>query len=264
MTSKVCGMHIAPALSTSVNVPADDTAALVQAWRARGAAARDPVAFAVIEGLARRAQAQHGQARQLLLCRVHELLARLAAAPGALLQGGEKAPADAQASASQTALAGLSELIDRLGRSATPTLPSVVPGRPGVAGQGERPRAALRATAVAATPRPLKAVAAFKGTWSRLRAEQRLRQALAQVPAKAGPLNSSHVVHRALQTLHTLSPAYLDAFMSHIDTLLWLEQASGGADPAARVSPRADGNGTRRPSRSGAPSGRTSAAHPKP
>jgi hypothetical protein len=76
----------------------------------------------------------------------------------------------------------------------------------------------------------LKSVTAFQGTWTRLRADQRLREALAQVPAMAGPLNSSHLVNRALQTMRDVSPEYLDAFMSHIDTLLWLEQASGAGD----------------------------------
>lgn len=113
-------------------------------------------------------------------------------------------------------LASLSALVDRLGRVPAPA-PSL--------------------TSLPVVARPLRAVAAFKGTWSRLRAEQRLRQALAEVPAHAGPLNSSHVVHRALQTMHTLSPEYLDAFMSHIDTLLALEQASGG-DVLARPVPR--------------------------
>ena len=81
---------------------------------------------------------------------------------------------------------------------------------------------------------------AFKGTWSRLRAEQRLRQALAQVPAMAGPLNSSHVINRTLQAMRDLSPEYLDAFMLHVDTLLWLEHASGGADLSLRAATPAE------------------------
>jgi hypothetical protein len=117
--------------------------------------------------------------------------------------------------ARRAVLAGLSELVDRLGR--TP----------------QRPAATLSG---AAPPRPLKAVASFKGTWSRLRAEHRLREALAQVPASAGPLNSSHLVNQALQAMRELSPQYLDAFMSHIDTLQWIEQASGAGDLAPRAA----------------------------
>ncbi|HRD99112.1 MAG TPA: DUF2894 domain-containing protein, partial [Rubrivivax sp.] len=110
--------------------------------------------------------------------------------------------------------AGLSALVDRLGRVPAPT----------------------SAAAGVSTP-PLRAVSTFQDTWSRLRAEQRLRQALAVVPAQAGPLNSSQVVHRALQALHELSPAYLDAFIVYLDTLLALDDASGGLDRLTRPAP---------------------------
>jgi hypothetical protein len=126
------------------------------------------------------------------------------------------------------ALAALSELVDRLGRS--PTLPRTGPETEGpFTGTLSGP----------AAPRPLRAVASFQATWSRLRVEHRLREALAQVPAAAGPLNTSHLVNRTLQAMHDLSPHYLDAFMSHIDTLQRLEQASGGGSaPAPALKPR--------------------------
>lgn len=158
----------------------------------------DPVGQAVIDGLARRAAAQQGLAREALLQRVAQLQAARRAAASA-------EPTAPTASAS-TALGALREQVDRLGRRA-----------PAVAGAA--------AAGLAHEAPPLKAVAAFKGTWTRLRAEQRLRQALAQVPAKAGPLHSSQVVHRALQALHGLSPAYLEALMAHVDSLLALEAA---------------------------------------
>lgn len=216
-----------------------DPWAALEACRASGAAQADPVGFAVIEALARRAAAQQGEARELLMRRVESLLARHAA-----LQHG--APAAAQASAAPSepaarfgALGALSELIDRLGRlSASPgQTPSSPAGSPR---QADAPRPASLSTM--APPESLKSVTAFKGTWTRLRADQRLREALAQVPAMAGPLNSSHLVNRALQTMRDVSPEYLDAFMSHIDTLLWLEQASGTGDltpaRATAVEPR--------------------------
>jgi len=175
-------------------------AALAQA-RVEGAAACDPVGFAVIEALARRAAHQQGEARVLLLQRMRQRLAALPAAGPRV--PGHDAPAP---------LAALIELVDHLGR--TPT------------------HSAARSTQAAiAQAAPLKAVAAFKGTWSRLRADQRLRQAMAQVPAMPGPLNSLSLVNRMLQTMREVSPEYLDAFMAHVDTLLWLEQASGGGLP---------------------------------
>jgi Protein of unknown function (DUF2894) len=159
---------------------------------------------AVIDALERRAAAHGGDTQRWLQQRVAQLRAQA-------LPTTTPAPAGA---APEGALAALREAVDRLGRSAAPR-------------------------SAAAPPATLKAVSAHRHTWSRLRAEQRLRQALAQVPAQAGPLNSSQLVHRALQALHGLSPAYLDAFMTQVDTLLWLEQASGAGDlvPRARRRP---------------------------
>ncbi|MDE2398414.1 MAG: DUF2894 domain-containing protein, partial [Burkholderiales bacterium] len=98
-------------------------------------------------------------------------------------------------------------------------------------------------------PLALRSVAAFKGTLSRLRADQRLRQARAQVPSMAGPLNSSNVVNRALQTLRELSPEYFDAFVNHVDTLLWLEQASGAGPLGARSAASGEARPRVRPGR---------------
>ena len=168
----------------------------------------DPVGLAVIDALARRAAAQQGPAREWLLQRVAQLQAARGAAASAV-------PPAHGAPAAPTALAALREQVDRLGRRP-----------PGAA------RAAVAGLAHEAPP--LKAVAAFKGTWTRLRAEQRLRQALAQVPAKAGPLHSAQVVHRALLAIQGLSPAYLDAFMAQVDTLLALEQGTEAGDPLRR------------------------------
>jgi len=221
--------------------PGLDPVAVVEAWRARGASKADPVGFGVIVALARRAAAQQGLARQLMLRRVQVLLAAHAAAPPAATR--VRAAVDERAMR-QAALGGLSELVDRLGRA--PAAPEPVPDRaskprwPDVARQADSPKPAVHRPQARPTG-SLKAVTAFKGTWSRLRAEQRLRQTLDQVPAMAGPLNSSHVVNRALQALHGLSPAYLDAFMSHVDTLLWLEQASGAGDLAPRQPAPAEG-----------------------
>jgi Protein of unknown function (DUF2894) len=197
-----------------------DPQAIVAACRAGGGAERDPVRFHVVEGLARRAAAQQGLARQLMMRRVEQLVGELMQAPTAAAVASPPAP--------PAALLMLSGLVDRLGR--TPESAAAP-----ASSRATMPSSRLRT----APPPPLKAVASHPGTWSRLRAQQRLRQALAHVPAKAGPLNSSHVVHRALQALHGLSPAYLDAFMAHVDTLLWLEQAAGTADLPVRPAPRA-------------------------
>lgn len=98
----------------------------------------------------------------------------------------------------QTPLQQLAALVDRLGRRPAPSL---------------------------------KSVARHQATWSRLRAEQRLRQAGARVPAKAGPLHSAQVVYRALLEMQQICPAYLDALLAQVDSLVALEQASGALLP---------------------------------
>jgi len=172
---------------------------------------------AVIEALARRAEAQQGEARRVMMLRVEQLRRDEPAASTAA------AAAPDEFQARRAALAGLSELVDRLGRS--PTSPAPAPA----------PRKVQPSPTP--VPAPRNAVTAFRSTWSRLRAEQRLREALAQVPAMAGPLNSSHIVNRTLRAMHGLSPEYLDAFMPHVDTLLRLEQASGGDVPIRTGAP---------------------------
>lgn len=191
---------------------------------AREGAVGDAVGLAIVQALARRAEAQDGEARQVMLRRVEERIAgmtmRASAAPStANVDEGPHRSAG---------LAGLSQLVDRLGRPEW-AISSRALAR---SDAGRQPAAPM-----AVPPRPLKAAVEFQDTWSRLRVEQRLREALAQVPAAAGPLNTSRLVNHALQAMHELSPQYLGAFMSHVDALLWLEQASGGGDLAARSAP---------------------------
>lgn len=155
---------------------------------------------AVIDGLLRRAAAQCGPVRQALLQRAQQWQGVLDTTVAAAAGGGVPQPPSQPLQPSQPSqsLQALATLVASLGRGAA------------------RPAA----------------MAAFHGTWSRLRTQQRLRQALDVVPQQAGPLHSAQLVHRALQALHGLSPAYLEATLSHLDTLLWLDAASGAGLPA--------------------------------
>lgn len=120
--------------------------------------------------------------------------------------------------------------------------PATAGPAPAAASSGEAAASPLQALAalvdrLGRRPAPsLKAVARHQGTWARLRAEQRLRQAGARVPAKAGPLHSAQVVYRALLEMQQTSPAYLDALLAQVDTLIWLEQASGAVLPQASAT----------------------------
>jgi hypothetical protein len=87
----------------------------------------------------------------------------------------------------------------------------------------------------------LKTLSYFRSTWSRLSADRRLTQTLAAVPENAGPLNSHHLVHRALMLMRELSPEYLHRFMAHVDALLWLDRANVRSAAGSAETPRAEG-----------------------
>ncbi len=234
----------APGVPVDPAVLAADPVAAVACWHAGLPMSPHPVDHAAIDALARRAATHQGEARTRLLQRLQAWMA----APSRSTAG---AAPDLSAAPPAAGLQALSALVDRLGRVGSPAAPTATAeaaadpaARLKPAGTARRGGAARQvaasATALDPSPAPLKAMAAFSGTWSRLRAEQRLRQALAQVPAQAGPLNSSQLVYRTLRQLHALSPAYLDAFMAHIDTLLALEQAAGLAELNPSATARSD------------------------
>lgn len=202
----------------------DDPLAIVAAWRARGAERFDPVRLHFIETLAKRTAAQRGEARRLLDERLRQLLS-------AYGDDFAKAVPEAAAAAAQPLPRGaLAELVEHIARQSP--LPEEAPAPSG----GAVPIRAGAANSAAA-PAELKTMRYFRGTWSRLSADRRLTQSLAKMPENAGPLNSHHLVHRALILMRDLSPEYLNRFMTYVDTLLWVEQlqASQASAPAARA-----------------------------
>ncbi|WP_434516257.1 DUF2894 domain-containing protein [Dechloromonas sp. ARDL1] len=195
----------------------------LHALRASGADRRDPVRFAYLESLERRAATQPEAVRRALLARLDTVADQLAALPG---PSGET-PVD------NATTSPLAELLAYIGQHAheqpeTPHSPAPSPNTQRKA----RPRA----------PRApeLKSVAYFRNTWSKLSAEQQLTQTLAQAPENAGPMNSQHLVLRSLQVMRDVAPDYLRGFMSYVDTLIWLEHA----DP---TRPTARSEGERKP-----------------
>ena len=165
-----------------------DFQATLNALRADGAAERDPVRFAYLEALTRRAAAQPESVRALLEAKIQEAIRELAAAP---TDSAAMAPNDGASSP-------LTELLAHITQHAS-----------------EQPEAPQ-----------LRSIARFQDTWARLSTEQQLTQTLAQAPENAGPMNSQHLVLRSLQRMHDLAPDYLQSFMSYIDTLIWLESAA--------------------------------------
>ncbi len=89
----------------------------------------------------------------------------------------------------------------------------------------------------------LKTARQHRGTWTRLQLDLRLTQALAQVPANAGPLNTQRLLNQALQLMRDTAPQYLQHLMAHAEALLWLDQAQlpgarGNRARAVRRPPR--------------------------
>ena len=204
--------------------PAPDA---LDALRAQGVPARDPVSFRLAQALARRASAHAGAAREAIEARLAGVLRRLDAA----MHEGEVASPGTDGAPAPAARGLLAALVSDVARQKP--LP--------VLGAASKPREAASTPSLAST-RPVPSPAPdgrtlqfFKRTWSRLSAEQRLAQSRATLPDNAGPLNSHHLVHRALTLMQSLSPEYLEHFVGYVDALQWLEQAN----EAAAAEPRA-------------------------
>ncbi len=102
------------------------------------------------------------------------------------------------------------------------------------------PLAQLNQTLAAGTQAgpDLKSAVRFWESWSRICAEDDVTEAVERGPENAGPLNSHMLVLRTLGLMRELSPDYLRRFMTHADTLLWLEQAHGRLkEPAGKTKP---------------------------
>ncbi|HLO63853.1 MAG TPA: DUF2894 domain-containing protein, partial [Azonexus sp.] len=176
---------------------------------------------AYLDALARRAARQPEAIRRVLTARIAQEAGALAtrhARPAAAKTGKTKAPAPSP-------LAGL---LAYIGEQALAT-PAASP-----APAGSRPLPPRASQSRPHSARELKSVAYFRTTWSKLSTEQQLAQTLAQAPENAGPMNSQHLVLRALTAMRDHAPDYLQGFMSYVDTLVWLEHATPLRPPADR------------------------------
>lgn len=187
----------------------DDRATTLRAWRAAGAQQLDPVRFALVNGMVRRAEACSGPARERLHQRIGELMDAYAAE-----RAGSGLPASSPSMpAPRTGIDGktLTELTAQLNAQAA--------SRRHAAAGSTRPAAPLAADAAAAQPHALPALEAVRATWARIQADQRLERSMQEAPANAGPLNSQQLVLRALLLMRSVSPGYLQRFMGYVDAL---------------------------------------------
>lgn len=72
----------------------------------------------------------------------------------------------------------------------------------------------------------------FRQAAARRHTREQVKLAVESAGDGAGPLNPHLLAARSLATLNQLSPAYLERFVSYIDTLLWLEQQDLPEPPA--------------------------------
>jgi hypothetical protein len=257
----------------------DALSAQLAQWRSQGADKRDPVRFHRIEALAARSRAYDGNIRRVLDERLKTLVDELAqrlTSVGSTAETSQDAPTDQRATSPLAALAA--DISHRAGERAAPAPASRAPrtvaraSNTGRAGDKISPATAPASTSTlttsaapparrAATPptpvvvpitptvistgdafEDLDVLEYFRETWSKLSTDGNLRQSLAQVPENAGPLNSSHLVHRALSLMHDVSPDYLRHFLRHADALSWLEDMEttgvlGNKSPARATTP---------------------------
>lgn len=78
----------------------------------------------------------------------------------------------------------------------------------------------------------LQASRFFREAASKRHTREQVRLALDSATGDAGPLNPHLLGARALSTLSQLSPAYLQHWVSYLDTVLWLEQQDLEEPPA--------------------------------
>ncbi|TFZ04799.1 DUF2894 domain-containing protein [Ramlibacter rhizophilus] len=171
----------------------------------RGAAQRiDPLGLHALEALARRIPAQPAPVQQLLLQRVAAGIAALEKRTQAAAVPGKPQPA-AGASAGLAALSALNARLRDVGSDEGSDSPS--------------------GAELAGLPE-IRSARRFRHAWSRLAAQERIVEAARHAPEAAGPLNSHALVLRTLEWMQALSPDYLQHFLAHADTLLWLQDAA--------------------------------------
>ncbi|RUL79088.1 DUF2894 domain-containing protein [Dyella choica] len=189
----------------------------LDAWRKQRADRMNPVRFQFIEAMERRAASHTGEVRRLLDDKLSELL-------DAYASDLEKA-ADNATAPCPPERGALGVLIDHIAS-----------------------HAAARSNELAAKGVPLYRhdfpslgmLDEFRKIWSQVRAQSQLLQSLEPVPAHAGPLNSSALVHRSITLMREWSPEYLQHFLSYVDDLSWMAQMNAygvSAVPAKDAPP---------------------------
>lgn len=195
------------------------------ALRAKGAPRVDAVGWHYIETLAERIQTQSGPAQQLLLAKLQEALERI---EGRMAKAAGSASAAAAATPT-TAPSPMAALLKDMVQRNAPQESGQHSGHP--SGQQPSQGALWRAE----SPR----IQQFRRQLSKISVQKQVTQAIAQAPQNAGPINSHMLVLRSLGLMRDISPDYLNRFMTHVDTLLRLDEADRGKLLSRKAAPAA-------------------------
>ena len=205
-----------PALS-ELSAPNAAPVALLESLRMAGAARFDAVGWHYIETLAERSSGHSGPAQALLNEKLNKSLvqfkSRLDAAP-------KPSSAEVQAPSASPFAALLSDM-----------------SRHAPAVQGSLAAPAGPALKTTAWREESPKVQQFKKQLSQISVQKQVRQAMAQAPQNAGPINSHMLVLRSLGLMRDASADYLSRFMAHVDTLMCLEETGKASAPAKKASP---------------------------
>lgn len=198
----------------------------LDAWRSGIDTAADPVRLRRIEALARRAaKVQQAQVRRVL----EQKLAALMAGYGERAELVDPADGSAGHDPAQTGTDSTA------GRTASTAAAADKDPRGALSALARRLASGTASHALhqRVPSGETELLRHMQAIWSRLSADRRLTQSLAKVPDKAGPLNSHHLVHRALAAMREASPGYFHHFVAQVDALLALDQMmQAAANPA--------------------------------
>ena len=223
----------------------------LQTLRDRGAERLEPVRWAHLQALARRAAARDGTQRNLLDQRLQQLLAdcRLAldrrSAAGVVSRADGERPTQTGTATAQADGPALSRGADGAEVSSVSDAPGV-PRTPRAKAMDTMPAAPAR-LGLPTLPDPapdLRAVQRHRGTWQRLAVERSVTHSRGRVPDGAGPLNTQRLLHQAMAAMRDASPEYLYRMMRQVEALLWLQAAcpaAGSASPRTAARRQAEG-----------------------
>lgn len=187
----------------------EDVLVTLDALRAAGAARFDAVGWHYIETLAGRTQAQSGQAQTRLKDKLQEVMNSYAQRMQAL--DTQSAPA----ALNHATPSPLADLLQDMRRHQH-TDAAVSSG----AWRAENPR-----------------IQQFRKQLNQISVQKQVKQAIAQAPVNAGPINSHMLVLRSLGWMRDISPDYLNRFMGYVDTLLALEESDKGKATGRKTAP---------------------------